>query len=278
MENYILSNGVEMPKIGLGVYKISDAQQDSIILALQNGYKHIDTAAFYHNEEMIADAIHKSGIKREDIFITTKLWNSDHGVKKTKEAFEASLKRLKTDYIDLYLIHWPSPKYVESWRIVEQLYKEGKIRAIGVANFEEKHLETLIAQTEIMPMVDQVQTNPFKQQLKLHEYLEKKHILHEAWGPFGQGNQSLFSNPVLTEIASKYGKTSAQVMLRWNLERNISVIPKSVNPERLKQNLDIFDFSLSIEDLERIKRLNTNKKGFNDPNNHFFLWITRFIK
>lgn len=278
MNHFVLSNGVEMPKIGLGVYKIGDDKQDAIIWALQNGYRHLDTAAFYHNEEMIADAIKKSGIKREDVFITTKLWNSERGPRKTQAAFEESLKRLNTDYVDLYLIHWPAGNYIESWSVLESLYRQGKARAIGVANFEEKHLKKLMSQAEITPMVDQVQTNPFKQQLELHDYLVKNGIQHIGWGPFGQGNQGLLYEPILTEIGAKYGKTTAQVILRWNIERDIGIIPKSINPERLKQNMDILDFTLSTDDMKQIASLDTNKKGFNDPNNRLFLFVTRFIK
>ena len=277
MENFILSNGVKMPKIGLGVYKMSDSQMGSVVWALQNGYTHIDTAAAYGNEEMIRDAIQKSGVKRENIFITTKLWNSERGTEKTKKAFDDSLKRLKMDYIDLYLIHWPAPKYEESWRVMEQFYKEGKIRAIGVSNFEESHMEHLLVQAEIVPMVDQVKTNPLKQQSKLHDYLTEKKIQHVAWGPLGQGDQELFANAVLTEIATKYGKSTAQIMLRWNLQRDIAVIPKSVNPMRLKQNLDLFDFNLTQEDMSQIATMDINQKSFDDPNNKMFLWVSKFM-
>ncbi|WP_281286992.1 aldo/keto reductase [Paenibacillus hemerocallicola] len=277
MENYVLNNGVVMPKVGLGVYKIKSKNEDALIWALKNGYRHLDTAAFYHNEELIASAIKKSGVKRSDIFITTKVWSSDLG-KKTKQAFETSLKKLQTDYIDLYLIHWPVAKYVESWRIMEGLYEEGKIRAIGVANFERNHLEEVLEHGTIIPAVNQIQTNPFLQQNKLHEYLVKHNIQHVAWGPFGQGNKQLFNHPALTEIADRHGKTTAQVMLRWSIQRDIAVIPKSINPERLRINMDIFDFRLSEEEMTRISALERNKRGFNDPNNKFFLWVTRFIR
>ncbi|NOU98933.1 aldo/keto reductase [Paenibacillus planticolens] len=277
MENYVLNNGVLMPKVGLGVYQMKNQHEDAIVWALRNGYRHIDTAAFYHNEELVASAIQKSGVDRKDIFITTKLWNSDHG-KKTKQAFETSLKKLKTDYLDLYLIHWPSPKYIESWEVMEQLYKEGKVRAIGVSNFERNHLEDVLKHGTIVPAVDQIHTNVFLQQEELHQYLVKNQIQHVAWGPFGHGNQQLFNHPVLKEIAEKYGKTTAQVMLRWNLERGISVIPKSINPERLKANLDIVDFRLSQEEMRRISSLDTNKRGFVNPNNKLMLWVTQFIR
>lgn len=277
MESYVLNNGVLMPKIGLGVYKIKNDNEDALIWALRNGYRHLDTAAFYHNEELIANAIKKSGIKRSDIFITTKVWSSDLG-KKTKQAFEVSLKKLQTDYIDLYLIHWPATNYLYSWGVMEELYNEGKIRAIGVANFEQNHLENVMKQGTIIPAVNQIQTNPFFQQNELHEYLVKHSIQHVAWGPFGHGNKQLFTHPVLTEIAEMNGKTTAQIMLRWSIQRDIAVIPKSINPARLKNNMDIFDFSLSDEEMKRISTLERNKRGFNNPNNKLFLWVTRLIR
>ncbi|MNI46354.1 putative oxidoreductase [compost metagenome] len=277
MENYVLNNGVSMPKVGLGVYKIKNEHEDALIWALRNGYRHLDTAAFYHNEELIARAIKKSGVKRSDIFITTKVWSSDLG-KKTKQAFEASLKKLQTDYIDLYLIHWPAANYLYSWEVLESLYNEGKIRAIGVANFEQQHLEKVMEQGSIVPAVNQIQTNPFLQQKELHEYLVKHNIQHVAWGPFGHGNKQLLNHPVLTEIAEGNDKSTAQVMLRWCIQRDIAVIPKSINPARLKSNMELFDFELSEEEMNKISALDQNKKGFVNPSNKLFLWITRMIR
>ncbi|MFM9330823.1 aldo/keto reductase [Paenibacillus mesotrionivorans] len=277
MNDFVLNNGVALPKVGLGVYKFKPQHESALIWALQNGYRHIDTASFYHNEELIARAIQKSGIKRTDVFLTTKVWSSDLG-KRTKQAFESSLRRLQTDYVDLYLIHWPAVHYMESWFTLERLYKEGKIRAIGVANFERKHLEDVLTQGSIVPAVNQIQTNPYYQQEDIHGFLAKHGIQHVAWGPFGQGNKQLFSDPVLTEIAQGHGKTTAQIMLRWSLQRDIAVIPKSINPSRLKQNLEVFDFHLSAEEMGRVAVLERNQKGFNDPSNKFMLWMTRYIR
>ncbi|WP_405107929.1 aldo/keto reductase [Paenibacillus sp. FSL K6-1217] len=276
MEHFVLNNGVQMPKVGLGVYNIKDNQEDALVWALQNGYRHLDTAAAYRNEELIASAIRKSGVDRSDIFITTKVWSTDLG-RKTRRAFEESLQKLQTDYIDLYLIHWPAKYYLESWKIMESLYKEGKIRAIGVSNFEPEHLDMVMQQGSIVPAVNQIQTNPLLQQGALHDYMGQHGIQHVAWSPFGHGNQEMLAHPVLTEMAAKYNKTAAQVILRWNLERDIAVIPKSVTPARLKQNLELFDFSLSDEEMKRIAALDQNKRGFVDPQNKFYLWSTRFI-
>lgn len=276
MEHFVLNNGVLMPKIGLGVYNIKNENEDALLYALEQGYRHLDTAAAYRNEELIASAIRKSGVPRSELFITTKVWSTHLG-RKTRQAFEDSLHKLQTDYIDLYLIHWPAKNYMDSWQIMESLYKEGKIRAIGVSNFEPEHLEKVMKQGTIIPAVNQIQTNPLLQQGALHDYMSKLGIQHVAWSPFGHGNQQMLTHPVLTEIAAKYDKTSAQVILRWNLERNIAVIPKSVTPARLKQNMEVFDFSLSDEEMKQIAALDEDKRGFIDPRNKFYLWTTRFI-
>lgn len=196
---------------------------------------------------------------------------------KTRKAFEESLQKLQTDYVDLYLIHWPAKHYLESWQIMESLYKEGKIRAIGVSNFEPEHLDKVMKQGTIVPAVNQIQTNLLLQQGPLHDYMRGHGIQHVAWSPFGHGSQEMLAHPVLTEMAAKYDKTAAQVILRWNLERGIAVIPKSVTPARLKQNLELFDFSLSDEEMKRIAALDQNKRGFTDPQNKLYLWSTRFI-
>mgnify|MGYP001212012317 CR=1 FL=1 len=277
MEHFILNNGVLMPKVGLGVYNVKAKDEEALLGALRMGYRHLDTAAAYRNEELIARVLQKSGLNRSDIFITTKVWNADLG-KRTDRAFESSLRKLQTDYIDLYLIHWPAKNYLESWRIMEKLYQEGKIRAIGVSNFEQHHLEKIMQHGMTIPSVNQIQTNPFLQQVKLHEYMSKHGIQHVAWGPFGQGNKHMLSHPVLSEIAAKYQKTVGQVILRWNIQRNIAVIPKSTNPVRLQQNLEIFDFSLSDIEMNNISAIDQNKRGFLDPNNNLFLWATRFIR
>lgn len=271
-----MNNGLKMPKIGLGVYDIKSKDEDAIVWALRNGYRHLDTAAAYRNEEMVANAIRKSGLNRIDVFITSKVWSSDLG-KKTRRAFETSLHKLKTDYIDLYLIHWPAKHYLDSWMTMESLLKEGKIRAIGVSNFEQNHLENIMRHGTIKPSVNQIQTNPFLQQEELHAYMRKHDIQHVSWGPFGHGNKQMLAHPVLTEIAKKYGKTTAQVILRWSIQRDIAVIPKSINPARLEQNLDVFDFGLSDEEMVSIAALDQNKRGLNDPQKKWYVWATRFM-
>lgn len=277
MEYFTLNNGVQLPKVGFGVYKIKNQHEDVLVSALQSGYRHLDTAAIYHNEEIVADAIRKSGVKRSDIFLTTKLWSSDVGAK-TTQAFEKSLRKLQTDYVDLYLIHWPVKGYMESWHTLEQLYHAGKIRAISVSNFEREHLDTIMREGTVVPAVNQVQTNPYLQQEELHSYLKTHGIQQVGWGPFGQGNKMMFQDPVLTGIARNHGKTTAQIMLRWSIQRDIAVIPKSANPERLRMNLALFDFQLSAEEMRLIAGLERNQRGFNDPRNKLFMWMSRFIR
>lgn len=271
-----MNNGVEMPKIGLGVYNVKNEHEDAIVWALQNGYRHLDTAAAYRNEELIASAIRKSGLSRSEVFITSKVWSSDLG-KRTRGAFETSLRKLQSDYIDLYLIHWPAKFYLESWMTMESLYKEGKVKAIGVSNFEPEHLETIMKHGTVTPAVNQIQTNPYLQQGELHDYMVKHGIQHVAWSPFGHGNKQMLAHPVLTEIAGRYGKTTAQIILRWNIQRDIAVIPKSINPARLGQNLDVFNFTLSGEEMSSIAALEQNKRGLIDPQNKLYLWATRYI-
>lgn len=277
MENYQLNNGVLMPKVGLGVYNIKGDSLEAVVGALKQGYRHLDTAAIYHNEELIAEAVRKSGVKRSELFITTKVWTSDLGAK-TGKALESSLQKLNTDYVDLYLIHWPTGDYLQSWSIMEDLYREGKIRAIGVSNFEPPHLEKVMKNGTIIPAVNQVQTHPFLQKAELHDYMMSQGIQHVAWAPFGRGNKRLFTHPVLNEIGGKKGKTAAQVILRWNLQRDIAVIPKSITPARLEQNIDLFDFRLSDEEMRDIAALDLNQKGFIDSSNKLYLWFTRWIR
>jgi diketogulonate reductase-like aldo/keto reductase len=277
MENYQLNNGVLMPKVGLGVYNIKGDSTEAVVWALKQGYRHLDTAAIYHNEELIAEAVRKSGVKRSELFITTKVWTSDLGAK-TRVAFESSLQKLNTDYVDLYLIHWPTGDYLKSWSIMEDLYRAGKIRAIGVSNFEQPHLEKVMKHGTIIPAVNQVQTHPFLQKAELHNYMMSQGIQHVAWAPFGRGNKRLLTHPVLNEIGSKKGKTAAQVILRWNLQRDIAVIPKSITPARLEQNIDIFDFTLSDQEMRDIAVLDLNQKGFIDSSNKLYLWFTRWIR
>ncbi|WP_018661879.1 aldo/keto reductase [Heyndrickxia acidiproducens] len=271
--NLKFHNGAEIPQLGLGVYLVKDKEElkTSVKTALEVGYRHVDTAMIYGNETFVGEAIKESGVDRKEIFITSKLWNYDHGYEETKAAFQASLDRLGTDYLDLYLIHWPSAHYIESWKAMEELYKAGKIKAIGVSNFQIHHLEDLMAHTEIMPMINQIETHPEFPQNELHDFMKQHNILHEAWGPLGQGKRDLLSQPVLVELAKKYNKTPAQVVLRWHVERGEVVIPKSVTPSRIKENSEIFDFSLTQDDMEKIATLNTGTRYATSPDDEEFL-------
>ncbi|MCI1575035.1 MAG: aldo/keto reductase [Weizmannia coagulans] len=267
------NNGVEIPQLGLGVFLVKEENElkNAVKAALETGYRHIDTAMIYGNETYVGDAIRESGVDRKEIFITSKVWNYDHGYEETKAAFQASLDRLGTDYLDLYLIHWPSPKYIETWKAMEELYHEGKVKAIGVSNFQIHHLEDLLAHSEVVPVINQIETHPEFPQNELHAFLKQHHILHEAWGPLGQGKTNLLEQPVLVELGKKYGKTPAQIVLRWHVERGIVVIPKSVTPSRIKENSEIFDFSLTPEDMKKIASLNTGKRYGRNPDDEEFL-------
>lgn len=263
-----LHNGVKMPYFGIGTFKVPDGEVviNQVKTALEVGYRHIDTAALYENEEGVGIAIKESGIPREEIFVTTKVWNTDQGYDSTLRAFEKSLKKLDLDYVDLYLIHWAvegREKYLETWRALETLYKEGRVRAIGVSNFQIHHLEDVMAHGEIKPMVNQVELHPLLSQPELREFCKKNDIKVTAWGPLGQGR--LLDHPVLKEIGEKYGKTVAQVILRWHLQNDVIVIPKSTRLERIKENADIFDFELSAEDMAKIDALNENRRFGRDP-------------
>ncbi|MBU7591228.1 aldo/keto reductase [Metabacillus halosaccharovorans] len=263
-----LHNGVEMPWIGLGVFKVQDGEEvvRSVKSALEAGYRSIDTAAIYKNEEGVGRAIAESNVPREELFITTKLWNANQGYDTTLKAFDESMEKLGLDYLDLYLIHWPLPsqgKYVETWKALEKLYKDGRVRAIGVSNFKIHHLEEIIANCEIVPMVNQVEYHPRFNQRELHEYCKKNKIQLEAWSPLMQGG--LLDDPVLMEIAEKYNKSTAQVIIRWDLQTEVITIPKSTKPHRIAENADIFDFELSQEDMEKINDLNQDKPMFADP-------------
>ncbi|APB36872.1 aldo/keto reductase [Heyndrickxia coagulans] len=271
--NLKFNNGVEIPQLGLGVFLVKEENElkNAVKAALETGYRHIDTAMIYGNETYVGEAIRESGVDRKEIFITSKVWNYDHGYEETKAAFQASLDRLGTDYLDLYLIHWPSPKYIETWKAMEELYHEGKIKAIGVSNFQIHHLEDLLAHSEVVPVINQIETHPEFPQNELHAFLKQHNILHEAWGPLGQGKNNLLEQPVLVELGKKYGKTPAQIVLRWHVERGIVVIPKSVTPSRIKENSEIFDFSLTPEDMEKIASLNTGKRYGRNPDDEEFL-------
>jgi diketogulonate reductase-like aldo/keto reductase len=273
MEELKLNNGQMIPQLGLGVFKVQDADdlKRAVAEALKDGYRHFDTATIYHNEEWLGEALAQSDVKREDLFITSKVWNSNTTYDETIAAFHESLKKLQTDYLDLYLIHWPSEGYNEKWRAMESLYNDGLIKSIGVSNFEKPHLEKLMTTATIKPTVDQIETHPYFQQKELHEYLKSLDIVHEAWGPLGQGKSNVLEDPVLTKIAEDHNKTVAQVILRWHLQRDIIVIPKSVHEERIAQNIDVFDFTLSEEDMSMFASSDINQRGSGDPNDEEFL-------
>lgn len=269
-ETVELANGVKMPRLGFGVWKVDDKEViDPVKWALQAGYRAIDTAKAYGNEAGVGQAIKESGIKREDLFITSKLWNADQGYDATIEAFEASLKRLGADYLDLYLIHWPvAQKFKDTWRAFEQLYQDGKIRAIGVCNFQEHHLKELIADADIVPMVNQIELHPHLTQEPLRKFCRDHKIVVEAWSPLGNGQ--MLSDPELKKIADKYGKSVAQVIIKWDLQNGIVTIPKSVHKERILENADVFDFKLSEEDMLAISGMNKDERTGPDPDNFNF--------
>jgi methylglyoxal/glyoxal reductase len=263
-----LHNGVEMPWLGLGVFLVKDGEEvvNSVKVALEAGYRSIDTAAVYKNEEGVGKAIAESNVPREELFITTKVWNADQGYEATLAAFDVSLKKLGLDYLDLYLIHWPLPsqgKFVETWKALEKLYKDGRVRAIGVSNFKVHHLEEVIAKGEIVPMVNQVEYHPRFNQRELHDFCKKHSIQLEAWSPLMQGG--LLEEPTLVEIAKKYNKSTAQIIIRWDIQTGVVTIPKSVKPHRIAENADVFDFELSDEDMDKINALNQDQRMFADP-------------
>ncbi|PHI46876.1 aldo/keto reductase [Bacillus halotolerans] len=266
-----LHNGVEMPWFGLGVFKVENGSEatESVKAAIKNGYRSIDTAAVYKNEEGVGIGIKESGVAREELFITSKVWNEDQGYDTTLAAFEKSLERLQLDYLDLYLIHWPGKdKYKDTWRALEKLYKDGKIRAIGVSNFQVHHLEELLKDAEIKPMVNQVEFHPRLTQKELRDYCKKQGIQLEAWSPLMQGQ--LLDNEVLTQIAEKYNKSVAQVILRWDLQHEVVTIPKSIKELRIIENADIFDFELSQEDMDKIDALNQDERVGPNPDELLF--------
>jgi 2,5-diketo-D-gluconate reductase A len=269
MQKVVLNNGVEMPILGFGVYQIADTEEceRSVYEAIRAGYRLIDTAAAYQNEEAVGTAIQKSGVPREDIFVTTKLWIQDAGYESTKKAFERSLKRLQLDYLDLYLIHQPYGDVYGSWRAMEELYREGKIRAIGVSNFQPDRLMDLMVHNEVVPAINQIETHPFNQQIETQKFLQENNVQIESWGPFAEGKNNIFENELLLSMAEKYKKTVAQVILRWLTQRGVVVIPKSVRKERIVENFSIFDFELSPEDMDAIGTLDTKVSSFFDHRN-----------
>lgn len=263
MEYVTLSNGVKMPQLGYGVYQVTQDECERCALdALSVGYRSLDTAQSYFNEEQVGSAIKKSGVPREDIFLTTKVWIEHYGYEEAKASVLESMRKLQTDYLDLCLLHQPFSDYYGAWRALEELYEAGKIRAIGISNFYPDRMVDIASFARIRPMVNQVETHPFNQQKVAKEYMDKYGVQIEAWAPFGEGRGGLFENEVLKEIGAKYDKTTAQIMLRWHLQRGVVVIPKSTHIERMKENLDVFDFVLSDEDMGRIATLDKAESSF----------------
>lgn len=266
-----LHNGVKMPYFGLGVYKAQAGEEtyNTVKTALEVGYRSIDTAAFYDNEEDVGRAIRDSGIPREEVFVTTKVWNTDQGYDRTLKAFETSMKKLNLEYLDLYLIHWAVKEtYLDTWKALVKLYKEGRIRAIGVSNFQIHHLQSIMDRFDEKPTVNQVELHPLLTQEELRQFCKENDIAVEAWSPLGRGR--LLDHPTIVELGKKYGKTPAQIILRWHVQNDIIVIPKSVREERIRENANIFDFELSQEDMKKIDGMNENKRFGKDPDNFSF--------
>lgn len=262
----VLSSGVKMPLLGFGVYQVRDLAEceRSVEDALHTGYRLIDTAAAYQNEEAVGNAIRRSGVPRDEVFVTTKLWIEDAGYEKTKKAFERSMRRLGLDVLDLYLIHQPFGDVYGAWRAMEELHREGRIRAIGVSNFQPDRVMDLILHNEITPAVNQIETHPFNQQIETQEFLRKNGVQIESWGPFAEGRNDIFQNELLLSIGARHGKTVAQVILRWLLQRGVIAIPKSVRKERIAENFAVLDFDLSAEDVAAIATLDTKTSSFFD--------------
>lgn len=268
--NVTLQNGVQMPRLGLGVYQTKDGDEveTAVLAAIESGYRSIDTAALYGNEVGVGNALKKSRVPRDELFITTKLWNTNQGYDAAIEAFEVSLKKLDLEYIDLYLIHWPTPEkglYVETWKALEKIYKDGKIKAIGVSNFLPEHLETLKNETEIMPMVNQIEIHPYLQQREVTLYCEAHNIQLEAWSPIGGGGAEVLNDPLFKDLGEKYNKSPAQIVLRWHFQHGRVTIPKSVHAERIEENADIFDFELEDTDIANIDDLDRGEDGRTGP-------------
>ena len=266
-----LGNGIEMPRLGLGVYKLteSDIAIQAISTALDYGYRHIDTASLYANEKEVGEAVRASNVPREDIFITTKVWNTDQGYDQTLRAFEKSLELLRMDYVDLYLTHWPVKEtFVDTYRAIERLYDEKLIRATGVANHHAHHLEAIAVKANVKPMVNQVECHPRLTQFDLREYCAEQGIAITSWSPLARGR--ILEEPTLQRISRKYGKSTAQIIVRWHLQHDLIVIPKSENPSRIAENMDVYDFELSFEDMKNIDALNLNERTGKDPDNFSF--------
>lgn len=280
MKYVTLANGVKMPQLGYGVYQVSKDECERCVLdALKVGYRHIDTAQSYFNEEEVGNAIANSGIPREEIFITTKVWIENFGYESTKASVLESMRKLKTNYIDLMLLHQPFADYYGAWRALEDLYSEGKLRAIGISNFYPDRMVDLCSFARIKPMVNQVETHPYNQQIEAQKWMEKYGVQIEAWAPFAEGRGGLFTDKTIAEIAKKYNKSVAQVILRWELQRDIVVIPKSVHIERMSENFNIFDFELTQSDMKAIATLDRNQSLFfshSDPN--MVEWFVKLVE
>ena len=280
MEFVTLSNGIKMPQEGFGVFQVPDAAQceQAVLDAIESGYRLIDTAAAYMNEEAVGSAIKKCGVPREELFITTKLWVQDADYESAKQAIETSLKKLGLEYIDLYLIHQPMGDYIGAYRAMEEAYKVGYLKAIGVCNFYPERLADFCETVEITPMVNQVELHPFFQQQKALDLMQEYGVVPEAWGPFAEGKHGIFTHPILTGIGEKYGKSAAQAALRWNVQRGVVIIPKSVHKERMEQNIDIWDFELSAEDMAEIAKLDIGHSEIVDHYDPAFVKMLHSMK
>lgn len=280
MEFITLNNGVKMPLEGFGVFQVPDPAQceQAVLDAIASGYRLIDTAAAYMNEKAVGEAIQKSGVPREELFITTKLWVQDASYEAAKKAIQTSLDNLGLSYLDLYLIHQPMSDYVGAYRAMEEAYKEGKLKAIGVCNFYPNRLADLCETVEVIPAVNQVELHPFFQQENALALMKEYGVVPEAWGPFAEGNHGIFTHPVLTAIGQKYGKSAAQVALRWNVQRGVVVIPKSVHKERIEQNMNIWDFQLSDEDMAEIAKLDIGHSEIVDHSDPAFVKMLHSLK
>lgn len=273
----LLNNGIEIPRIGLGTWQMNEEEQCIAVIkeAIANGYRMIDTASAYLNESFVGKALKEQSVPREDLFITSKLWVQNYGYESTKAAFQKSLQRMQLDYLDMYMLHWAVEDYLGSWSAMEELYNEGKIRAIGVCNFPIQELEKLLKYSTVKPVINQVETHPLYQQLEMKTYLKRQNIIHESWAPFSQGNTELFSHPLLKDLATKYNKSVQQIILRWHLDSGSIVIPKASSIQHLKDNIDIFDFSLTPEELTTLQQLDTGHPYSVSPSDP--VWLEKVV-